>query len=71
MRLTWRLMKRAPIISGLKNSGEAYRQFRPGGFMAGAHTTLVELLNHRLVGALIALMGSIGIAGTFIIFWPH
>ena len=64
-------MKRAPIISGLKNSGEAYRHFRPGGFMAGAHASLVDLLNHRLVGALIAIMGSAGIAGTLILYWPH
>jgi len=70
-------MRKAPIISGLKNSGEAYRHFRPssflGGarFLAGAHEALIDLLNHRLVGAAIALMGSAGIAGTFILYWPR
>jgi len=64
-------MRKAPTISGLKNSGEAFRHFRPGGFMAGAHSALIDLLNHRLVGALIALMGSAGIAGTFILYWPR
>ena len=69
-------MRKAPNISGLKNSGEAYRHFRPSGFLpggllSGAHEALVELLNHRLVGAAIAVMGSAGIIGTFIIFWPR
>jgi hypothetical protein len=69
-------MRKAPIISGLKNSGEAYRHFRPSGFLSdsflsGAHEALVDLLNHRLVGAAIALMGSAGIIGTFILFWPN
>jgi hypothetical protein len=64
-------MQKAPNISGLRNSGEAYRQFRPTGFMTGAHEIMIGLLNHRLVGAVIALMGSAGIAGTFIIFWPR
>ena len=64
-------MRKAPIISGLKNSGEAYRHFRPSGFLSGAHEALINLLNHRLVGAVIALMCSAGIAGTFIIFWPR
>jgi hypothetical protein len=63
-------MSKAPLIRGLKNSVEAYRHFRPSGFLGGAHDALVELLNHRLVGAAIALMGSAGVIGTFIIFWP-
>jgi hypothetical protein len=69
-------MRKAPIISGLKNSGEAYRHFRPSGFLSGSflsgtHEALIDLLNHRLVGAAIALMGSAGIAGTFILYWPR
>ena len=68
-------MRKAPIISGLRNSGEAYRHFRPSGilsgsFLSGTHEALVDLLNHRLVGAAIAVMGGAGIIGTFILFWP-
>ena len=69
-------MRKAATISGLKNSGEAYRHFRPSGFLSGsfrsgAHEMLIQLLNHRLVGAAIALMGSAGVVATFIVFWPR
>jgi hypothetical protein len=63
-------MRKAATISGLKNSGEAFRHFRTPGFLGGAHQALIELLHHRLVGAAIALMGGAGIIGTFILFWP-
>jgi hypothetical protein len=67
-------MQKARALPGLRNSGEAYRHFRPSGFLRflrGMHEMLVELLNHRLVGAAIALMGCAGIAATFIVFWPR
>jgi hypothetical protein len=35
------------------------------------HQLLVELLNHRLVGVAIAVMGSAGVVATFIVFWPR
>jgi len=57
--------------SGLRNSGEAYRQFRPTGFVAGAHRIALDLMRHKLSGAFIALIGIAGIAGTFITFWPR
>jgi hypothetical protein len=64
-------MLKARTLPGLRNSGEAFRHFRPSGFLRGAHELLVELLNHRLVGAAIVLMGSAGIVATFIVFWPR
>jgi hypothetical protein len=64
-------MQKARTLPGLRNSGEAFRHFRPSGFLAGAHELLIELLNHRLVGAAIALMGSAGVVATFIVFWPR
>ena len=63
-------MRKAATISGLKNSVQAFRHFRSPGFLGGVHQGLIDLLNHRLVGAAIALMGSAGIIGTFILFWP-
>lgn len=57
--------------SGLRNSGEAYRQFRPTRFVAGAHGMVLELMRHKLSGAIIALAGIAGIVGTFITFWPR
>jgi hypothetical protein len=64
-------MKKVHTDSGLKKSGEAYRQFRPTGFVAGAHGLVLELMRHKLSGAIIALIGVAGIAGTFITFWPR
>ena len=64
-------MLKARTLPGLRNSGEAFRHFRPSGFLRGAHELMVELLNHRLVGAAIVLMGSAGIVATFIVFWPR
>jgi hypothetical protein len=61
-------MQKVHSVSGLRNSGEAYRQFRPTGVVAGAHRMVLELMRHKLSGAAIAL---IGIAGTFITFWPR
>jgi len=64
-------MQKVHTVSGLKNTGEAYRQFRPRGFIDGVHEAVVELLRHRFFGAAIALMGIAGIAGTLITFWPR
>jgi hypothetical protein len=64
-------MLKARTLPGLRNSGEAFRHFRPSGFLGGVHQLLVELLNHRLVGVAIAVMGSAGVVATFIVFWPR
>jgi hypothetical protein len=64
-------MLKARTLPGLRNSGEAFRHFRPSGFLQGAHELVIELLNHRLVGAAIALMGGAGVIATFIVFWPR
>ena len=64
-------MQKVHTVSGLKNSGEAYRQFRPRSFIAGVHEVIVHVLRHRLSGAFIALMGIAGIAGAFLTFWPR
>ena len=64
-------MQKVHTVSGLRNSGEAYRQFRPSGFVAGAHRMVIDLMRHKLSGAIIAQIGIAGIAGTFITFWPR
>ena len=66
-----RSMQKVHTVSGLRNSGEAYRQFRPTGFVAGAHRMVLDLMRHKFSGAVIALIGIVGIAGTFITFWPR
>ena len=64
-------MQKVHTVSRLRNSGEAYRQFRPKGLVAGAHALALDLMRHKLSGAIIALIGIAGIAGTFITFWPR
>jgi len=69
-------MERTPDAASYKvcharNSGEAYRQFRSTGLAAGTHEMLVDLLGHKLVGGAIALMGSAGLLGLLITFWPR
>jgi hypothetical protein len=64
-------MQKAHTISGLKNSGEAYRQFHSAGFAAAVHEATLKLMRHKFFGAALALMGIAGIAGTFITFWPR
>jgi hypothetical protein len=58
-----------------RNSGEAYRQFCSSALLrdlfAGAHEMVVGLLRHRLVGGTIALMGTAGLIGALITFWPR
>ena len=53
----------------LRNSGEAYRQFRNAGILEGAHRALLDLMQHRLVAAAIAAMGMAGVAVVFLIFF--
>jgi hypothetical protein len=55
----------------LRNSGDAYRQFRSSGFLGRIHETAVGLLRQRLVGAAIAVMGGAGLIGALITFWPR
>ena len=64
-------MPKVHTVSRLRNSGEAYRHFRPTGLVAGAHGMVLDLMRHKLSGAIIALIGIAGIAGTFITFWPR
>jgi hypothetical protein len=64
-------MQKVHTVARLRNSGEAYRHFRPTGLVAGAHGMVLDLMRHKLSGAIIALIGLAGIAGTFITFWPR
>ena len=57
--------------SGLRNSGEAYRQFRTAGFLSGVHEAVVGLLRQRALGGAIALMSGAGLIGALITFWPR
>jgi hypothetical protein len=56
---------------GLRNSGEAVRQFRPAGLLAAAHEFAIGLLGHKVVAAAIACMALAGLAGAFVNFWPR
>jgi hypothetical protein len=64
-------MQKAHIFSGLRNSGEAYRQFRATGFVTGTHEKVLEMLRHRYAGAAIVVIGTAGVAGTLLTFWPR
>jgi hypothetical protein len=57
-------------VCGLRNSGQAYRQFHAAGFFAGAYETAIVLLGHKACGVLIAAMGAAGVVATFVGFWP-
>ena len=57
-------------VSGLRNSGDAYRRFQSAGFAAGAHEQLMALMRHKAIGGVIALMGAAGLLGGLITFWP-
>jgi hypothetical protein len=54
----------------LRNSGEAFRQFRPAGLLAGAHEFAVRVMQHAVMGAVVACMGLAGVAGALVTFWP-
>jgi hypothetical protein len=70
-------MERSPTdaatykLRQLRNSGEAYRQFRSTGVLVGVHEMLIGLLRHRMVGGAIVLMGTVGLIGLLITFWPR
>jgi hypothetical protein len=53
-----------------RNSGEAYRQFRSTSLVIGVHEMVIDLLRHKLVGGAITLMGTVGLIGLLITFWP-
>jgi hypothetical protein len=55
---------------GLRNHGEAFRQFRTAGLLAGAHEFAIGVLSHKLAGVVIACMGVAGLAGAALTFWP-
>jgi hypothetical protein len=54
----------------LRNSGEAFRQFRPAGLLAGAHELALRLMQHAVTGAVIVCMGLAGLVGAVVTFWP-
>jgi uncharacterized membrane protein SpoIIM required for sporulation len=54
----------------LRNSGAAYRHFRPGGLIAGAHRMVLDWMQHKLFAGTIVLMGAAGLVGALITFWP-
>jgi hypothetical protein len=69
-------MERSPLEAVFKvcrsrNSGEAYRQFRSRGLVIGVHEMVIGLLRRKLVGGAIALMGTVGLIGLLITFWPR
>jgi hypothetical protein len=70
-------MERSPTdaaaykVCDTRNSGDAYRQFRSTGVVVGVHAMVIELLRHKLVGGAIALMGTAGLIGLLITFWPR
>ena len=69
-------MSRSPMEAVFKvcrsrNSGEAYRQFRSTSLVIGVHEMVIGLLRHKLVGVAIALMGTVGLIGLLLTFWPH
>ena len=69
-------MQRSPMEAVFKvcrsrNSGEAYRQFRSTSLVIGVHEMVIDRLRHKLVGGVIALMGTVGLIGLLITFWPR
>jgi hypothetical protein len=61
-------MSNAYKACDLRNSGEAFRRFRSSGILTGAHETLVGLLHHKAVGAVVALMAAAGLVAGLITF---
>jgi predicted HAD superfamily phosphohydrolase YqeG len=57
-------------VCQLRNSGQAYRQFHCTGILTDLHETLVKLMRHKATASLIALMGTAGLIGGLITFWP-
>jgi hypothetical protein len=45
--------------------------FRDLRLLAGAHEFALVVLRHKLVGAAIACMGLVGLAGALVTFWPR
>ena len=70
-------MERSPMdaaaykVCHARNSGDAYRQFRSTGAVVGVHGMVIDLLRHKLVGGAIVLMGTAGLVGLLITFWPR
>jgi uncharacterized membrane protein SpoIIM required for sporulation len=54
----------------LRNNSAAYRHFRPGGVIVGAHRMVLEWVRHKFFAGAIVLMGVAGLAGALITFWP-
>jgi hypothetical protein len=68
-------MQRNPLAAAtfkqLRNSGEAYRQFRTMGVLAGVHEMVIDLMRRKLVGGAILVMGTAGFIGILVTFWPR
>lgn len=64
-------MNRTYKLRELRNSGAAYRRFHSAGLVAGVHGVLVALMRHKVFGGLIVLMGTAGLIGGLITFWPR
>jgi hypothetical protein len=57
-------------VCQLRNSGQAYRRFHCPGALAEVHQTLVKHMRHKATAGIIALMGTAGLIGGLITFWP-
>jgi hypothetical protein len=55
----------------LRNSGEAFRRFRTVGALAAVHEFLIAAIGRKWTAGLIALMGTAGLIGFLITFWPR
>ena len=54
----------------LRNSGEAFRRFRTAGALAQVHEFVIAAMRRKLTAGLIVLMGTAGLIGCLITFWP-
>lgn len=57
-------------VSGLRNTGDAYRRFHSAGILGSVHEQLMALMRHKAVGGVIVLMGAAGALAGLITFWP-
>jgi hypothetical protein len=55
----------------LRNTGEAFRRFRTAGALAAVQELVTAAIGRRLTAGLIALMGTAGLIGLLITFWPR
>jgi hypothetical protein len=57
-------------VSGLGNTGDAYRRFHSAGLLGRVHDYVMALMQRKAVGGVIVLLGSAGFLAGLITFWP-